>query len=276
MCFVYIVDKPRGYFVLQKSSHVPLVMFRLTEGLSIPASPEASATIHMFIHHWNDWLNRSYDGESESELVSRALVVFIEALKYLPNNHVILNTQLDTLTGISHEHFITVKNLLANLESLPLFKDVTKVLKDLSPEQRKMLDKVGMNQALPIPKQLLEACYASTCCLRSGERHPDVIDNSPPIAPRSCFSVRIEHYVAMLLLSWPYTRNAGTIGQAMLKLMHLQTDDSSPADVLSNETTQLRKQLTSISGYLLTCDKCIPECNCIVRQSTVSQALTVT
>lgn len=273
-CDVTFVGRPRGYFILQKSLHVPLVMFRLSECLSIPTSSETSDTIHAFIHHWMSWLISRYAGETEMELISKAIAVFAEALQYLPSSDAVLSTQIDSLTEISKEHFAAIKILLASLEHLPLFKEVSQVVRELGLEQRALLEKVGSCQAQPVPDQFVNICFARSCSLIDDR----LIENSNGRSASSAavaatcgrcgrFCVKLEHFVSILLLSWPYCRSVGTVGQAMLKLVRRQMNDStSPSDELTNETTQLRKQLTSISGYLLTCDTCVPECNCSIRE----------
>ena len=249
-----ILGRPRGYFILQKSSHVPLVMFRLSESMSIPVTSEASSTIHQFTHHWNDWLMGQYTGESEADLISKALEVFIEALKFLPDSNAILYTQIDSLKEISQEHFITIKNLITTIEALPLFETLVSVIRKLDADSLNILQRVGLNHALPIPKKLITACARGSSC-----------NGDSTNFTCSCFTVKVEHFVTILFLSWPYCRTGGTVGQAMLKLMTLQNGDGFQSEVLMNEATQLRKQLTSIAGYLQTCEMCVPECNCIIR-----------
>jgi len=77
---------------------------------------------------------------------------------------------------------------------------------------------------------------------------------------RSCCTTRA-HYLAMVILFWPYPESPGCRGARLQALVSRQLETCSVIGcrLLQNEVNQLRSQFQSVLGYVSKCGNC--HCN---------------
>jgi len=131
--------------------------------------------------------------------------------------------QCEANDDISKEHQCAASDIVQALESLPLFSLISEAIQETdSPGKLKACSKQGMTNA-----------WLSYC-------------------------VRRPHYLAMLMLFWPYPDVQGCRGTRLHKLVNQQLDncDAVRCQLLQNEVRQLRQQFKSVLGYVNKCCTC--------------------
>lgn len=139
----------------------------------------------------------------------------------------VLITQIDSAEVLSDKHQQAAADVLQALENLRLFDVVHKVL-----------------QSNSSPNAMAEATLILS------------VNRSCSI----CNKLTRAHYVAMLLILWPYPcENENSIGSRMIKLVSslLESCSSNGAiELLRTEVEQLRRQLESVLGFVRKCCGC--------------------
>jgi len=147
------------------------------------------------------------------------VIVWILILEFL----VCKLLQCEATDDISKEHQRAVVNIVQALESLPLFSLVKEAVGEA--------DSVVKPNACT--EQGVNNCWPSYCTARA-------------------------HYLAMLMLFWPYPEESGCRGIRLQKLVDQQLQNCGAVEhqLLQNEVNQLRQQFQSVLGYVSKC------CNC--------------
>jgi len=124
---------------------------------------------------------------------------------------------------------------------------------DISKEhQRAVVDIVQAIESIPVFSTVKEALGETDgVVVKTGTSS---VTNGWP----SCCMQRRAHYLAMLMLFWPYPEVAESHGTRLRKIVDQQLESSTAvgSQLLRNEVHQLRQQFQSVLGYVDRCCKC--------------------
>lgn len=223
---------PRGYFVLGKNQHLPLLLFRFATSLSHHASElDTSAA---FVNKWCKWLDSPSLDQSDASLSFDAIGNLLQAFSELAADDYLLTTQLDINcpTDVSNEHGCAVSELILDIEHLALFTQVKSA--------------IGETSAALVAKSGVVARENKVCSKR---------DPMPCILSAS---VNPAHFISMLILAWPYSKCGPTKAHHVAQRVAIELSSSSV--LLQNEVRQLRQQFELVLSYK---EKCL-NCQCRV------------
>lgn len=233
---------PRGYILLSKSGRAPLVMFRVSEALSVSLQSDeggqvVSNSMQSFLDCWQAWLTHAPSGTGD--IMVPALHTFVKALEKLDTEEVLLTTQMLVVCpgDMSREHQCLVRELLESLEAMPLYS----MARDLWQSSTSVaMQHAGNTGTLP------------SCCQTT--HVADTMD-----CPY--FHVTPAHFTTLLLLAWPQRRCDNNNG-LLLRRQAVAQLSKTPL-TLQNEVAQLNRQLDSISSYIQTCQPSDGSCHCV-------------
>ena len=123
---------------------------------------------------------------------------------------------------------------------------------DISKEhQRAVVDIVQAIESIPVFSTVKETLG------ETGSAVVKTSDGSVTNGWPSCCTQRA-HYLAMLMLFWPYPEVAESRGTRLQKIVDQQLESSAMvgSQLLRNEVHQLRQQFQSVLGYVDRCGKC--------------------
>lgn len=208
----------RGYLLLSKSRSLPTVLFRLTSNLCV--NGVQSTKVVQFISDWKAWLATSINSPNSNKVLDTAVNQLLKLLDLKETSFTMALVEVVSFENISAEHKSAIRQILEVLKNLPVY-------------------------------QVVKTCLPAGDKLES-ETHIPVDDD-----PREKFSLKLKswHYVAMVLLMWPYEDNKGSFGSRLDRLMADQLK-SSASELLQNEVTILRQQVASVLGYVDVCNSC--------------------
>ena len=126
---------------------------------------------------------------------------------------------------VSCSHVCAICQLLKDIESTNLYKTIEN---NLNAGEFQNLSKIGI---VALPPDL--SCPSSDCSLFSG--------------------VSSAHFLTVLLLSWPYTKEVGTFGSIVAIYANSIIDSST--SLLRNEILNLKRQLATIFNVFSCCCK---------------------
>nr|AHC94360.1 phytochelatin synthase 1b [Lumbricus rubellus] len=210
----------RGYLLLSKSRSLPTVLFRLTANLCV--NGVQSTKVVQFITDWKSWLSTPTNSPNSNKALDTAVNQLVKFLNL--NEELSLMMALVEVVGfesISAEHRSAIRQILEALKNLPVYQVVRKYLPGG--------DKFESEMHIPV--------------------HDD------PHGENFSLKLKSWHYVAMVLLIWPYEDTKGSFGASLDRLMADQVKGSA-SELLQNEVTILRQQVSSVLGYVAVCTTC--------------------
>lgn len=245
---------------LRRSDNVPLVLFRVGESLSLSSienkevekleNGTPASSLDAFLDSWTTWLNGTSKEASHIDLLISATEIMVDSLSKLDENDSILTTQVDVSCpeNLSATHGCVIKELLANLESLPLYGIVEKQLKQSKPVPYLIAEVAEFEQKPYQCRRLKQNLCPKTNSLDSEKRGDDdaVEEYFPTLMPT--------HLVTMLICAWPAFRCSVTNCNNLRKAVQAQLFKTST--VLQDEVAQLSKQLNSVLSFKKNCGRC--------------------
>ncbi|XP_025099563.1 glutathione gamma-glutamylcysteinyltransferase 3-like isoform X2 [Pomacea canaliculata] len=234
----------RGYIrVWPAKDAKSLLLFRVSEGLSVNSSSDAVQNIQYFLSMWIQLLTQSFQ-QPEGFTLDSALTKAIEGmLKFactLSQENLILTTQQHITCNKSGRVQCIIENLLAELEKTPLFTSLNNIVSMLSKSDVQKLENifgVWHSTVVDPQKPSVDNGRMTVCSLEGCD-----------LTNLVCLS----HLMAIFLLSWPYTlqhgKVAGNLGGVLHSLVQ-QTLFSFHGKYLFDEVSTLRRQMTKLMGF---------------------------
>ena len=197
-----------------------------------------------FLDQWKTWFQSTMPTElDDTTILQHALGQFLESLGHLvdtDHQDYLLTTQVDITCPekLSTEHNCVVHEVIKDLENLSLFGVIRDTVSNIDAT---VLKSAGLAES------------KVRGCSRLGVKFQCSMD----------IEVKPEHFLTMLLLSWPYVKceRQSVYGHRVLRAVTSQVVNSSP--VLQNEVAQLRQQLQLVLDYSSSCTHCKMTGTCV-------------
>lgn len=180
-----------------------------------------STNVVRFITDWKEWLVTSASSTNSNKILDTAVNQLVKFLNLKESNLSMALVEVVGFENISTEHKYAIKQILEALKNLPVY-------------------------------QVVRSCIPGGDKLES-ETHVPVDDGPHP--EKFSMNLKTWHYVTMLLLMWPYRDDEGSFGRCLNQLMTDQLK-ASASELLQNEVTILRQQVSSVLGFVAVCDVC--------------------
>lgn len=231
----------RGYFLLSKSHIGRGLLFRLSSNLG---PMNLANKMRDFIRDWEELLKTKHDDISndDSRIVESTVARLLTLFDRLDDDTFLLTAQVDpTFSGDGHD----IRLLLSSLENLPIFHDIRQGLSSGKFDGRSLV-KAGI------------AGRSSSSVVTSHEQTTDVDTTSSSfpchrLNRNVAEAVTCTHFLAMLIVSWPYhCCTYHTFGME-LHAYTLRLLSNAGCDLLRNESARIRQQITSILQYSKSC-----------------------
>ena len=227
--------QPRGFVILEKTNSYPLLLFKLSEHFNITTGyrGDSNQRVCSVIQEYVNWL-KTVDKpvESVDDLISDSVEMWGKLLMRLTEDEFVLSTQIDLKKAAeqSNDHRCAIKDMMEGLEGIPLFKQVTAVIKSKDKDFYKAISKVGKT----------ETTLVKGCCQTSGQCE-EVLK-----------ALDVQHYLTVLLMAVTVnTADLPAFGSSLHEL--IQQSLEMCGEILKNEIILLRKQNETLLGFVERC-----------------------
>ena len=235
------IGQPRGYYVLGRSKQWPLLLFRIAANLS-----EDNEGITQFFTLWKEWLKTKNPNtnaclatspptlaldSSQDSMCEEAIGKFIQALDFVQEDEYMLTTQMDITCPerLTSEHSCAVEDLICSLEKTTIYEKISDFVSDTRSIEKAGVAGTGLRECSRIAGGAKMPCQVK-------------------------LSLDARHFLAMLLLAWPYQKCGSVNGHQMARIV--TCDMLGKHQALQNEVMQLRQQLELVLNFTAKCSNC--------------------
>lgn len=246
---------PRGYIIMRKTQEMPLLLFRLSNTFRVTIATEklSSSNMAKFLKSWKEFLKMTDCCgvcENLEDAVTYALKSLNESLAALFEEESVFTTQFNTccIDVLPTEHVDGVEKLLKSIESLKIYEVVKNWFANFK----------FNNQGVVKPKSMCRCSSRRSRISRVGvsyskrpeyysENESNSTDHSVESSCRNKGEnlVTQNHYVTMLLLSWPYPQHTQP-GYVCCLYKYVEDSMKDCEEILDNEVRQLKQQINSL------------------------------
>ena len=251
----------RGYFLLQKCDKAHLILFKISDYLSLHICQPLLHNhpfdeMRSYLNHVNqyDVCEDEFDKDKFLAISIRSLT---KALSVFKTGEFALTIDVAAYyQSLKSNDSNTAKQMLMDLEHTSVFKLVNKLVRE-EDEIRILADKAGNAEEIGCKSCSQEQSNTPKQAINQNLRgSAENTETEKDITASETESIQVtsEHYLAMLLLSWPYQSCGERIRHMIDETFKAELGTSS--DQLQMEVRIINHQLQTLMDYKDSCKNC--------------------